>query len=259
MPMTNAEIEQTLKKLRFSGVLATLEARAMQATQGEMSFMDTFSALLQDELDSRRSKLLERRYAVSGLRERTTMSGFDWSFNPKLPRGQILELMTCKFITEKESAVFIGSPGTGKSHVAKAVAIAAITQEMRVYYREAHVLFEELLEAKTMGTKKKLMNIIAESDLLIIDDLGLAKLTPENGEDILEIVMNRYERKSIMITSNRIVSDWDKMLCDATLASAVLDRVMHHCQLLKFEGKSYRLKEAASRLNSGGDGKKDAA
>lgn len=259
MPMTMVEIEQTLKKLRLSGIAATLEARAMQASQGEMTFMDAFSALLQDEMDRRRTNLLQRRYVLSGLKERKTMTGFDWNFNPKLPRGQILELMTAKFIAEKESAVLIGSPGTGKSHVAKAVALAAITQEMRVYYREAHALFEDLLEAETMGQKKKLMKTISEADLLIIDDLGLTKLKPKNGEDILEIVMDRYEKKSILITSNRIVSDWDKMLCDATLASAVLDRLMHHCQLLKFEGKSYRLKEAASRLNSGGEEKKDAA
>lgn len=258
MPMTSVEIEQTLKKLRLSGMAATLEARAMQASLGEMTFMDVFSALLQDEMDQRRSKLLERRFAHFGQPERKTMTGFDWGFNPKLPRGQILELMACKFIAQKESVVLIGSPGTGKSHVAKAVGLAAIAQEMRVYYREAHVLFEDFLEAENNGTKKKLMKIIAETDLLIIDDLGLTKLKPKNGEDLLELVMNRYERKSILITSNRIISDWDKMLSDATLASAVLDRLMHHCQLLKFEGKSYRLKEAASRLNSGGDGKKDA-
>lgn len=255
MPMSRVEVEQALRRLRLSGMNETLDARAHQANQGETAFMDAFALLLQDEIDRRRSKLIERRYVLSGLPERKHMTGFDWQFNPKLPRGQILELMSMSFVRAKEAALLIGHPGTGKSHIAKAVGLAAIVQGMRVYYREAHVLFEELFAAENLQQKKKLMKTISESDLLIIDDLGLRRLKPEDGEDILEIVMNRYEKKSTLITSNRIIADWSKMLGDATLSSAVLDRLLHHCQNLRFEGKSYRLGEAAARIMNEGEHK----
>jgi DNA replication protein DnaC len=248
MPMSLTEIEHALKQLRLSGIYATLETRAMQASSGELSFMDAFAMLIQDELDRRKSKLLERRLNVSGLKERKTLSEFDWSFNPKVPKSNVMDLMTLKFVTGHEDALLIGAPGTGKSHCAKAIALVAISAELKVVYREAHVLFEDILQANNLGRKKKLMNVLADADLLVVDDLGLTQLAPQNGEDILEIVMSRYEKKSTLITSNRIVSDWAKMLGDATLSSAVLDRLMHHCNFLKFEGLSYRLREAAQKM-----------
>lgn len=245
------EIEQALKVLRLGGIRSTLEARAVQASAGQLSFIDAFAMLLQDELDRRKSRLLERRFIMSGLKERKTLSEFDWSFNPKLPKKAVMELMSLSFVTHHEDALLIGAPGTGKSHIGKAIALAAIGSEHRVIYREAHVLFEDILQASNLGTKKKFMKSLADTDLLIIDDLGLTQLAPQNGEDILDIIMSRYEKKSTLITSNRIISDWDKMLCDATLSSAVLDRLMHHCNFLKFEGRSYRLREAGQKLAAG--------
>ena len=248
MPMSLPEIQNALRLLRLSGIRETLESRSVQATQGGLSFMDAFSMLLQDELDRRRSTLMERRLQVSGLKEKKNLSEFDWGFNPKVPKAQILELMSLNFVRNHEDALLVGAPGTGKSHIAKVLALAAIAAELRVIYREAHVLFEDIFQAQNLGTKKKLMKALADTDLLVIDDLGLTKMDPVNGEEILEIVMSRYEKKSTLITSNRIISDWGKMLGDATLSSAVLDRLMHHCNLVKFEGRSYRLREAGQKM-----------
>lgn len=249
MPMTMTEIEQTLKRLRLSGIRATLETRALQAAQGELSFLDAFSALLQDETDRRRSRSIEQSLQLSGLGEKKVLAEFDWHFNPKIPKKGCLELSTLKFISQGHDALFIGSPGTGKSHVAIALAHAAVLAGFRVVYREAHALFPELHRASQLGTRAKLMRTLSEADLVVLDDLFLRKLPQDAGDDLQELVLNRYKnRKSTLITSNRILQDWGKLLADNIAASTILDRLLHQGAMLQFEGKSYRLKEAATRL-----------
>lgn len=193
---------------------------------------------------------MERRFKQSGLQERKTLAEFDWGFNPKVPKKACFELMTLKFIQNSEDAVLIGSPGTGKSHIAKTIAHAATVAGYRVLYREAHILFPELFEASQLGMRSKKTKLFMEADLVVIDDLFLRKKMPEDAaDDLQEIIMNRYaQRKSTLITSNRVVEDWGKCLGDNAAASAILDRLLHHGNLLKFEGMSYRLKEASLKL-----------
>ena len=193
---------------------------------------------------------MERRFKQSGLSDRKTLTDFDWGFNPKIPKKACFELMTLKFIQGGEDAVLIGAPGTGKSHMAKTIAHAATVSGYRVLYREAHLLFPELFEATQLGIRQKKSKLFSEADLVVIGDLFLRKKLPEDAaDDLQEIIMNRYTaRKSTLITSNRIIEDWGKCLGDNAVASAILDRLLHHGNLLKFEGKSYRLKEAAFRL-----------
>jgi len=253
MPMSIQEIEKNLETLRLNGMRATLETRAIQANQGESSFLEVFSLLIQDEMDSRHSRLIERRFKASGLDERKTLTEFDWSFNPRLPKKEIFELVTIKFIHNGEDALLIGSPGTGKSHIAKTIAHAATQACHQVVYREAHTFFEDIFEATQTGKRKKVNKLFSETDLLIIDDLFLRKRVPEDAaDDLLDIILNRYsKRKSTLITSNRPVGDWGKLLKDNAASSAILDRLLHRGHMLKFEGKSYRLKEASEKLALG--------
>lgn len=250
MPMSQVEIERSLKILRLPGIRATLETRTLQANQGDLSFMDAFSLLLQDEMDRRKSRMIDMRFKSSGMTDRKTLQEFDWGFNPKIPKKACFELVTCKFIANGEDALLIGAPGTGKSHIAQAAAHAATLSGYRVLYRQSHLLFPELYEASQLGLRKKKMKLFSEADLVVIDDLFLRKKLPEDAaDDLQEIVMNRYTaRKSTLITSNRIIEDWGKCLGDNAVSSAILDRLLHHGNLLKFEGKSYRLKEAALKL-----------
>jgi len=221
----------------------------MQAQTSQEPFLETFAALLQDELDRRRSRLMDRRYKRSGLDERATLADLDWRFNPKLPRAACFELQTLKFISEGANALIVGKPGTGKSHVAKALAYQATLQGYDVRYLEADAEFARYaLEASQ--ERAQLLKDWVQSDLLIVDDLFLARrVTNEAAEVLQAIVHQRYKlRRAIVVTSNRVVQDWGKYLGDVTMASTILDRLMHRCTMLEFEGKSYRLKEAAARI-----------
>ena len=251
MSMTMNEIERALRALRLSGIRATLETRVLQAQANQEPFLDTFSMILQDELDRRRSRLTERRYQLSGLDERATLIDFDWRFNPKLPRQACFELHTLKFITEGQNALIIGKPGTGKSRIAKAVAYQATLQGYDVRVLEADTSFAQYSLCDTTEQQRRLRPWI-DADLVVLDDLFLARRISDNAAEVLQtLVHQRYKaRRSIVVTSNRIVQDWGKYLGDNTTSTTILDRLMHRAFLLEFQGRSYRLKEAASRFVS---------
>ena len=249
MTMSMMEIGRTLRELRLSGISATLETRIVQAQACQQPFIETFSLVLQDELDRRRSRLMDRRYKKSGLDERATLNDFDWRFNPKLPRQACFELHTLKFIGDGANALIIGKPGTGKSHIAKAVAYQATLQGYNVQYLEADSALAKYSLA-TAEEQSKILRGLVEPDLLILDDLFLARRIADAGAELLQAVVHqRYKlRRSVVVTSNRVVQDWGKYLGDNTMSGTFLDRLMHRSVLLEFEGKSYRLKEAAARI-----------
>lgn len=249
MSMSMTEIERALRALRLSGISATLQTRVVQAQACQQPFLETFSLILQDELDRRRSRLLERRYQQSGLDERAALADFDWRFNPKLPRAACFELHTLKFIAEGHNALIVGKPGTGKSHIAKAVAYQATLAGHAVRYLEADSAFVQYALGSPAEQRQHLRALL-DADLLVLDDLFLARRIGEGAGELLQaLVHQRYKlKRSIMVTSNRVVQDWGKYLGDATMAATILDRLMHRAHLLEFEGRSYRLKEAANRL-----------
>ena len=250
--MNMVEIERALRQLRLSGIAETLSTRVMQAQVAQEPFLQTFAAMLQDELDRRRSRLTERRYKRSGLDEKVSLADFDWRVNPKLPRAACFELHTLKFIAEGSNALIVGKPGTGKSHIAKAIAYQATLGGHDVRYLEADAEFARY--ALASATERiGLLKEWVEPDLIILDDLFLARRISEHAAEVLQaIVHQRYKlRRAIVVTSNRVVQDWGRYLGDATMATTILDRLMHRCTMLEFEGKSYRLKEAAARIAIG--------
>ena len=248
MPMSMIELQKSLRGLRLSGMSATLEARALQVASHECNFLEGMSWLVQDELDRRRTRLLERRFTVSGLEERKLLTELDWSYNPKLPKREVLSLATLKFLDAKENVLLIGKPGTGKSHIAKALALLAVERGYKVIYREAHVLIEDIHEARQLGESTTFRKQLKAAELLIIDDLVLRGLPRVAGEELADVLMSRHERSSTVLTSNRPIEDWSALLGDVVVVAPLLDRIMHHGHLLKFDGRSWRLKEAAERL-----------
>jgi len=241
--MNLIELNRALKQLRLGGMAAVLETRLLQAQAQAMAPIDLISCLISDELSRRSNRLLERRQKQAQFRDpQKTLDNFDFSFNKKLNRSLVFDLATAGFIAKHEDALFLGPPGTGKSHLAQAIGLAAIQQGYRVLYRETHTLLDEIAEATIDGSRKEHMELLATVPLLIIDDLGMRKLPSTAAEDLLEIVMRRYERASTLMTSNRPVEDWGKLLGDSAAVSAMLDRLLHHGHVLKCGPRSWRTK-----------------
>ncbi len=244
--MTLAELDRALRQLRLSGMATALEARLRQAQADRMAPLDLVATLVTDELVRRQDRLLERRRTQARFRDPgKTLDSFDFDFNKKLDRARLFELATGRFIAAREDALFLGPPGTGKSHLAQAIGHAAIQQGYRVRYTEAHGLLDELAEASVDGTRRETMTELATVPLLIIDDLGMRKLPATAAEDLLELVMRRYERASTLLTSNRPVDDWGKLLGDTAAVAALLDRLLHHGHLLKCGPRSWRMRHHA--------------
>ncbi|MCA2968925.1 MAG: ATP-binding protein [Acidobacteriaceae bacterium] len=245
--MNITELQQSLRQLRLGGMAAVLETRLRQAQAEPMAPIDLLSCLVSDELTRRSDRLLDRRRKEAGFRDANrTLDNFDFGFNPKMNRSLVFDLATCRFIERREDALLLGPGGTGKSHLGQAIGHAAILQGHRVLYREAHVLLEELADAVAEGRRKKYMAELTMVPLLIIDDFGMRKLPLTAAEDLLEIVMRRYERASTLLTSSRVVEDWGKLLGDTAAVGAMLDRLLHHGHVLKCGPRSWRTKTAAT-------------
>jgi DNA replication protein DnaC len=245
--MNLTELQRSLRQLRLGGMAAVLETRLRQAQAEPMAPIDLLATLVSDELTRRSDRLLERRRKLAAFRDpNKTLDNFDFTFNPKLNRSMVFDLATGAFIDRHEDALFLGPGGTGKSHLAQAIGQAAILQGHKVLYRQTHILLEEVGEATLEGKRKLHMESISSVALLIIDDFGMRKLPQTAAEDLLEIVMRRYERSSTLLTSNRPVDDWGKLLADVAAVGAMLDRLLHHGHVLKCGPKSWRTKTAVT-------------
>jgi DNA replication protein DnaC len=241
--MNLTELDRALRKLRLSGMANVLETRLRHAQSEKLAPLDLIATLVGDELQRRQDRLFDRRHKQARFRDPgRALDGFDFDFNKKMNRALVFELATARFVGQREDALFLGPPGTGKSHLAQAIGHAAIQQGYRVIYREAHTLLEDLADASVDGTRKALLADLTAVPLLIIDDLGMRTLPHTAAEDLLEVIMRRYERASTLLTSNRPVDDWGKLLGDTAAVTALLDRLLHHAHVLKCGPRSWRTK-----------------
>jgi DNA replication protein DnaC len=249
--MNLVELQRALRQLRCSGMADALEVRLREAQAEKLAALDFLARLVQGELVRRQDRLLERRVKQAGFRDMgKRLDTFDFDFNKKMNRALVFELATARWITQHEDALFLGAPGTGKSHLAQAIGFAVIQQGHRVLYREAHGLLDDLADAQLAGTRKDYLAHLTTVPLLIIDDLGMRKLPHTAAEDFLEIVMRRYERASTLLTSNRPVDDWGKLLGDTAAVTAMLDRLLHHAHVLTCGPRSWRTRLQSDRTAS---------
>ncbi len=239
--MTNANLTTTLRKLRLSGLLSSLEMRLHEATAANLSHQEFLELILEDELLIRGDRQIQRRIAQAGFRDQRRIEDFDFTFNLSIKRSRVFELASCRFIHEHRDLLLIGPPGTGKSHLVQGLGLSAIRHGFVVYYRSIFDVVRDFLADEAMEGHERIMQRYLKPDLLIIDDMGIKQLPKRSGEFLFEIVMRRYELRSTVMTSNRPVSDWGKLLGDVPAASAILDRFLHRAEMIEITGRSYRL------------------
>ena len=241
------ELVKSLKKLRLSGLCQSLDVRLQEASGNRLSHGEFLELLIQDEMTVRQDRLIQRRVKAAGFREIRTLEDFDWQFNPSIKRQQVYDLATCHFVEQARDVLLLGPPGVGKSHLVQALGHQAIRAGWVVYYRSIFDVVRDFLQEEAFAGQDKVLGRYLKPDLLIIDDMGIKQLPRRSGELLFEIIMRRYETRSTMMTSNRPLEDWGKLLADVPSATAILDRFLHHAQILSITGRSYRLKDRAGQ------------
>ena len=246
----NNTLKQYAHTLRLSGLLSTLELRLKEAEASRLPYAQFLEIVFQDEINVREQRTIVRRHKAADFRELRSLDNFDFAFNPSIDRARLYELAACHFIRQQRDALLIGPPGVGKSHLAQAIGVEAIKAGFLVLYRSVFDLVRELSVEATQAGESRLLGKYLKPDLLIIDDMGLKILPPKSGEILLEIIMRRYENRSTLMTSNRPIEEWGKLLSDVPAASAILDRLLHHAEIIAITGRSYRLQDSVNQRTS---------
>ena len=238
----NAKLRESLKLLRLSGLSASLDVRLHEAAASRLNHLEFLELILQDELAIRQDRAVARRVKAAAFRDQKTIEDFDWDFNRSIKKKQVFDLAAGDFVRKHRDVLLVGPPGVGKSHIAQAVGLKMINAGHTVFYRSIFDTVRDLLHDEAFEGHDRIMRRYLVPDLLILDDMGMKKLPKRSGEFLFEIIMRRHELRSTMMTSNRPLQDWGKLIGDVPAATAILDRFLQDAEVIQITGKSYRLR-----------------
>jgi len=236
-------LKTRLKDFKLSGIYSTVDERLSFAKDKSLSYQEFLELLLEDEENNRRENSYKKRYSRAKLPYQKRIEDFDFSFQPSIDRRVINDFATCQFIGQKKNIIFLGEPGVGKSHLSVAIAIKALLKGHRVLFTQVSEMLQALHQSKADNSYYKKLDYYIKPELLVLDELGFKKIPNYSADDFFEVISKRYEKGSVIITTNKSFEEWGDIFADNILASAIIDRVVHHSTVIKVNGKSYRTKD----------------
>jgi len=248
--MPSTTLLKNLRNLRLSGLLDSLEVRVEQAKIDNLSYSEFLETLVEDEINRRTDNKKKRMFKKAKLPFEKGLDEFDFLFQPSIKKREILELSTCSFVKDRENLIFIGQPGTGKTHLSVALGLKALSKGYSVLFTTVWQMINTLTQSRADLSYQQKLKIYLKPDLLILDELGYRSMAESTVEDFFEIISARYEKGSVIITSNRSFDQWGKVFLDKTLTTAILDRLVHHCHTIVIKGDSYRVKNRSNQKSN---------
>jgi DNA replication protein DnaC len=243
-------LKNRLREFKLSGIYNSVEERIAYANEKSLSYTEFLELLLEDEENNRRGNSYKKRYSKAKIPYYKTLEEFDFSFQPSIDKRLINDCATCQFINDKRNIVFIGNPGTGKTHLSIGIAIKALAKGYKVLFTSVSEMLQSLHFSKADNSYYQKLRYYLLPDLLIMDELGFKRLPNYSADDFFEVISKRYENGSIIISTNKSFEQWMDIFSDSVLPSAIIDRIAHHCTVIKINGQSYRTKNLKKK---GGD------
>jgi len=236
-------IRENLEALKLKHTLETLDNYLERAVKDEINIVEVLDHIFAEEAASKRQRVYETQLMTSGFPMKKELQHFDFDFQPSIDKRQIDELATMRFLENGENVVFLGPPGVGKTHLATALGMVAARHRRSTYYINCHQLIEQLKKAHYENRLPDKLRTLGKYKLLVIDEIGYLPMDIQGANLFFQLIARRYEKVSTIFTSNKTFSQWNDVFADITIASAILDRVLHHCTVINIKGESYRLKE----------------